>query len=49
MLLAAFNKRIVGDYGVDATLTREEVSEMIEQAVEFLTQARSLVSRIDDA
>jgi len=39
-LLAAFNKRITGDYGVEAVISPEEVAHMIEQAREFLREAR---------
>ncbi len=39
-LLDAFDKRIQGDYGVEAVLTDEEVAAMIEQAREFLREAR---------
>ena len=35
-LLNAFDKRIQGDYGVEPEISSEEVSEMIEQAGEFL-------------
>ena len=38
-LLDAFDKRIQGDYGVAATITSEDVSEMLEQAREFLREA----------
>ena len=39
-LIAAFGKRVQGDYGIDAVLTPEEVGRMIEQAREFLEEAR---------
>lgn len=39
-LLQAFNKRVTGDYGVEAVVTPEEVVLMIEQAREFLQEAR---------
>ena len=38
-LLAAFNKRIAADYGVDAELTAAEVGEMLAHAREFLQAA----------
>jgi hypothetical protein len=38
-LIAAFGKRVQGDYGIDAVLTPEEVGRMIEQAREFLQEA----------
>jgi uncharacterized protein (UPF0332 family) len=39
-LLDAFDKRVQGDYGVEAVVTDEEVVRMIEQAREFLQAAR---------
>ncbi len=39
-LLMAFNKRIAGDYGVEAVITVREVQDMIRQARELLLQAR---------
>lgn len=36
--LEMFNKRIAGDYEVDATFSNEEVQVMIEQAREFLRE-----------
>lgn len=39
-LLAAFNKRIAADYGVNLTLTLAEISEAIDRAREFLAEAR---------
>ena len=39
-LLAAFDKRITGDYGIDMALSTKEVKEMIKQAHEFLDEAR---------
>ncbi|MGH2361056.1 MAG: HEPN domain-containing protein [bacterium] len=36
-LLDAYDQRILGDYGVESTLTREDVERMIEQAREFLS------------
>ncbi len=41
-LLAAFSKRIVADYGVDADLSTRDVEEMVAQAREFLQIARQL-------
>lgn len=38
--LDAFDKRLVGDYGIDVTLSRSEVAEMIEHAREFVREAR---------
>lgn len=39
-LLDAFDQRIVGDYDVSSELDHELVSEMIEQAHEFLQAAK---------
>ena len=38
-LLDAFDKRIQGDYGTEASVTSEDVTQMIEQAREFLQEA----------
>ena len=35
-LLASFSKRITGDYGIEAELTEEDASLLIDQAQEFL-------------
>ena len=40
-LLDAFDQRIVGDYDVSSGLDNESVSEMIEQAREFLQAAQT--------
>ncbi len=42
-LLDAFDKRILADYGVEATLTRDDATEMITQAREFLGAANRLL------
>jgi uncharacterized protein (UPF0332 family) len=39
-LIDAFDKRLVGDYGVDASIENDVASEMISQAQEFLEAAR---------
>ncbi|MBI3462442.1 MAG: HEPN domain-containing protein [Planctomycetes bacterium] len=39
-LLDAFDRRITADYGVEAVITTEETSRMIDQAREFLQEAR---------
>ncbi|HLC27084.1 MAG TPA: HEPN domain-containing protein [bacterium] len=44
-LLEAFNKRITADYGVEAVVTPEEAGRVIEQAREFLQEARRYLSR----
>ena len=40
-LLDAFDQRIVGDYDVSSGLDAEMVSEMIDEAREFLQAART--------
>ncbi len=44
-LLDAFDKRILADYGVEATLTRDDAAEMITQAREFLGAASRLLGQ----
>ena len=44
-LLDAFDQRIQGDYGVDAAITDEEVRRLIDQAVEFLGEARRYLGK----
>ena len=44
-LLDAFDQRIVGDYDVSSGLDSEMVSEMIEQAREFLQTAKAYFSK----
>lgn len=39
-LLEAFNKRVTGDYGVEAVFTIEEASTLIQRATGFLQEAR---------
>jgi uncharacterized protein (UPF0332 family) len=46
-LLTAFDKRIIADYGVEATLTEEEVREAIEHAEEFLREARQHIRGVE--
>ena len=41
-LLDAFDQRIIGDYGVEAIITQEDVEQMIEHAKEFLDTARGI-------
>jgi hypothetical protein len=44
-MLAAFTRRLQGDYGFDAaTLTPIEVERTIEQATEFLAAAKGFLS-----
>ena len=44
-LLAAFNKRITADYGLDVELTDQEVGEMLVQARDFVETARLFLGR----
>ena len=44
-LLDAFDKRILADYGVEAVLSRDDATQMIEQAREFLAAASRLLGR----
>ncbi len=39
-LLDAFDRRLLADYDVEGVLTSEEVSRLIEQAREFVDEAR---------
>lgn len=43
LLLDAFDRRLQADYGLEAIITEEEVTEMIEQAREFLVQAEKFL------
>jgi uncharacterized protein (UPF0332 family) len=38
-LLLAFNTRLIGDYGLTVTISKEDVMSMIDQAREFLGEA----------
>ncbi len=42
-LLAAFNKRITADYGIDPELTSAEAAEMLAHGVEFLDVGRRFI------
>ena len=44
-MLAAFNKRIAADYGVDVELSVQEVEAILAQAREFAQTARELLKR----
>ena len=44
-LLDAFDQRIVGDYDVNSGLDNDVVSEMIEQAREFLQAAKAYLEK----
>ena len=43
-LLAAFNKRIAADYGVDAVVSKDEVEAMIRNAREFYEDAKQIMN-----
>lgn len=45
-LLAAFNKRVAADYGVDAEFSPAEVEQMLKQAGEFLQAGRELLEQV---
>jgi len=44
-LLEAFSKRITGDYGIEADLTAEDASLVIDQAREFLEAAKRFLEK----
>jgi uncharacterized protein (UPF0332 family) len=44
-LVAAFNKRITGDYSIDSDLTNEDASLLIGQAREFLGVAKEFLEK----
>lgn len=44
-LLAAFSKRITGDYGIEAELTSEDANLLIAQAREFLGAAKTILEK----
>jgi uncharacterized protein (UPF0332 family) len=44
-LLAAFDNRIIGDYGVEGWLPAEDVAETIEHAREFLQAATRFLEK----
>jgi uncharacterized protein (UPF0332 family) len=44
-LLDAFDQRIIGDYGVEADITREDVELMIDHARGFLATTQQLLKR----
>ena len=43
-LLAAFNKRIAADYGVDVEPDAQEVKEVLTQAVDFLRACKAFLA-----
>lgn len=44
-LVAGFNKRITGDYGIESDLTAEDASLLIGQAREFLAAAKQFLEK----
>lgn len=44
-LVAAFNKRITGDYGIESDLIAEDASLLIGQAREFLGAAKQCLEK----
>jgi uncharacterized protein len=44
-LVAAFNKRIAGDYDIESDLTVEDASLLIGQAYEFLDAAKQFLEK----
>lgn len=44
-LVAAFNKRITGDYGIESDLTAEDATLVIGQAREFLEVAKQSLEK----
>jgi uncharacterized protein (UPF0332 family) len=44
-LVAAFSKRITGDYGIDSELTAEDAVVLIRQARDFLKAATQLLEK----
>jgi uncharacterized protein (UPF0332 family) len=44
-LVAAFNKRLTGDYGIDSDLTAEDANLLIGQAREFLGVTREFLEK----
>jgi uncharacterized protein (UPF0332 family) len=44
-LLAAFNKRVTADYGIDAELSSEDAKLSIAQADEFLQAAKKFLEK----
>lgn len=44
-LLDAFDKRIIGDYGIEQVLARGDAETLITQATDFLQVAREFLNR----
>jgi uncharacterized protein (UPF0332 family) len=44
-LLDAFDQRVEGDYGMDASFESEDVTRLIAQAHEFLREARRFLDQ----
>ena len=43
--LAAFNRRITGDYGIEADITADDARVLIDQAREFLEASKQLLTK----
>jgi uncharacterized protein (UPF0332 family) len=41
----AYRKRIIGDYGVDRSITREEAEELLAAAQDFVRTVKSYLDR----
>lgn len=46
-LLNAYDQRILGDYGVEASLTTEDVQVIIQRAHEFVSESRRYLEAKD--
>lgn len=44
-LLAAFSKRITGDYGIEPDITADDARSLIDQARDFLEAGKQLLSK----
>ncbi len=45
MLNHAYGKRIVGDYGIGASVTQEEAEDLLEAAREFVQKVKDYLDR----
>ena len=41
----AYDKRLIGDYGVDRTVTKEEAEDLLEAAREFVQKVKDYLDR----
>jgi uncharacterized protein (UPF0332 family) len=44
-LNVAYRKRIIGDYGVDRSVTKEEAEDLLEAAQDFVQQVKSYLDQ----